>query len=47
MDNQSGLQRRIGWGWKMWVGIAVALTVVAGLVALIAMSAGGGTGGIY
>lgn len=47
MDNPSGMQRRIGRGWKWWVGIALALAVVAGLVVLIAMNAGGGTGGIY
>ncbi len=47
MDNSSGMQRRSGWSRKAWVGIAVALAVVAGLVVLIAMSAGGGSGGIY
>jgi hypothetical protein len=46
MDNSSGVQRRGGWTWKVWVGIAVGLAVVAGLVVLIA-STGGGSGGIY
>jgi putative Ca2+/H+ antiporter (TMEM165/GDT1 family) len=46
MDNSSGMPRRSGWTWKVWVGIAVGLAVVAGLVVLIA-NAGGGSGGIY
>jgi hypothetical protein len=46
MDNSSGVQRRSGRTWKLWVGIAVGLAVVAGLVVLIA-NAGGGSGGIY
>jgi hypothetical protein len=46
MDNPSGMQRRSGWTWKVWVGIVVGLAVVAGLVVLIA-NAGGGSGGIY
>ena len=46
MDNSSGIQRRSGWTWKVWVGIVVGLAVVAGLVALIA-NAAGGSGGIY
>ena len=46
MDSSSGMQRRSGWTWKVWVGIAVGLAVVAGLVVLIA-SAAGGSGGIY
>jgi hypothetical protein len=45
MDNPSGMQRRSGWTWKVWVGIVVGLAVVAGLVVLIA-NAGGGSGGI-
>jgi len=46
MDSSSGMQRRSGWTWKVWVGIAVSLAVVAGLVVLIA-SAAGSSGGIY
>jgi hypothetical protein len=46
MDDSSGMQRRSGWTWKVWVGIAVGLAVVAGLVVLIA-NGGGGSGGIY
>ena len=46
MENSSGMQRRSGWTWKAWVGIAVGLVVLAGLVVLIA-SASGGSGGIY
>ena len=46
MDNSSGVQRRSGLTWKVWVGIVVGLAVVAGLVVLIA-NAGGGSGGIY
>ncbi len=46
MDNSSGMQRRSGWTWKVWVGIVVGLAVIAGLVVLIA-NAGGGSGGIY
>jgi hypothetical protein len=46
MDNSSGMQRRSGWSWKVWVGILVGLAVVAGIVVLIA-NAGGGSGGIY
>jgi len=46
MDSSSGMQRRSGWSWKVWVGIVVGLAVVAGVVVLIA-NAGGGSGGIY
>jgi hypothetical protein len=46
MDNPSGMRRRSGWTWKVWVGIVVGLAAVAGLVVLIA-NAGGGSGGIY
>jgi hypothetical protein len=46
MDDSSGVQRRSGWTWKVWVGILVGLAVLAGLVVLIA-NAGGGSGGIY
>jgi hypothetical protein len=46
MDDSSGMQRRSGWTWKVWVGILVGLAVVVGLVVLIA-SGGGGSGGIY
>jgi tetrahydromethanopterin S-methyltransferase subunit B len=46
MDNSSGMQRRDGWTWKVWVGIVVGLAVVALLIILIA-NAGGGSGGIY
>jgi hypothetical protein len=46
MDDSSGVQRRSGWTWKVWVGILIGLAVVAGLVVLIA-NAGGGSGGIY
>ena len=46
MDSSSGMQRRSGSTWKVWVGILVGLAVVAGLVVLIA-NAHGGTGGIY
>ena len=46
MDDSSGMQRRSGSAWKVWVGILVGLAVVAGLVVLIA-NASGGSGGIY
>ena len=46
MDSSSGMQRRSGSTWKVWVGILVGLAVVAGLVVLIA-NASGGSGGIY
>jgi hypothetical protein len=46
MGSSSGMQRRSGWTWKVWVEIVVGLAVVAGLVVLIA-NAGGGSGGIY
>jgi hypothetical protein len=46
MDSSSGMQRRSGSAWKVWVGFLVGLAVVAGLVVLIA-NAGGGSGGIY
>lgn len=45
--------RRIrgGWTWRTWAGVAIAIAVVAGLVVLIATSAGGsdggGLGGLY
>ncbi|MGA9160674.1 MAG: hypothetical protein WB297_07405 [Actinomycetota bacterium] len=47
MDNSSGMQQRTRRSWKMWFGVAVALAVAAGIVVLIALSAGGGSGGIY
>ncbi len=47
MDSSSGVQRRSGWSWKVWVGIVVGLAAIAGLVVLIAANAGGGSGGIY
>ena len=46
MDSSSGMQRRTGSTWKVWVGIVVGLAVVAGLVFLIT-NASGGSGGIY
>ena len=47
MDNSSGMQQRTRRSWRMWFGVALALAVVAGIVVVIAMSAGGGSGGIY
>ena len=46
MDSSSGIRRPGRWTWKACVGIAVAVAVVAGLVVLIAMNAGG-SGGLY
>ena len=47
MDSSSGMGRRGGWTWKVWVGIVLAVAVVAGLVLLIANASGGSGGGLY
>jgi hypothetical protein len=47
VDDSSGINR---WGrrnWKTWLGVGLALAVVAVLVVLIAANSGGGSGGLY
>ena len=47
MNDSSGINR---WGqrnWKTWLGVGLALAVVAVLVVLIAANNGGGSGGLY
>jgi hypothetical protein len=46
MDSSSGMKRRGGWTWKMWLGIAFGVAVLVAVI-LIAAIAGGGSGGIY
>jgi hypothetical protein len=46
MDSSSGMKRRGGWTWKMWLGIALGLAVLVAVI-VIAANAGSGSGGIY
>jgi hypothetical protein len=46
MDSSSGMKRRGGWTWKMWLGIALGVAVLVAVI-LIAANAGSGSGGIY
>jgi hypothetical protein len=46
MDSSSGMKRRGGRSWKMWLGIALGIAVLVAVI-LIAATAGGGSGGIY
>jgi len=47
MDSStSGTKGRGGWSRRTWVAIAIGIVVVVA-VFLIAMNAGGGSGGIY
>ena len=46
MDSSSGMKRRGGRTWKMWLGIALGVAVLVAVI-LIAANAGGGSGGIY
>jgi Flp pilus assembly protein TadB len=47
MDDSSGINRRVRRNWKTWLGVGLALAVVAVLVVLIAANSGGGSGGLY
>ena len=47
MDSSSGMKRRGGRTWKMWLGIALGVAVLAAVILLIAANAGSGSGGIY
>ncbi|HKI30221.1 MAG TPA: hypothetical protein VKB32_12465 [Actinomycetota bacterium] len=46
MDSSSGMKRRGGWSWKMWLGIALGIAVLVAVI-LIAATADGGSGRIY
>jgi hypothetical protein len=45
-EMDSGMKRRGGWSWKVWLGIALGVAVLVAVI-LIAANAGSGSGGIY
>jgi hypothetical protein len=47
VDDSSGINRWAQRNWKMWLGVGLALAVVAVLVVLIAANSGGGSVGLY
>ncbi|HET9248620.1 MAG TPA: hypothetical protein VFP13_01600 [Actinomycetota bacterium] len=46
MADSSGMKRRNGWTSKTWLGIALGIAVLAGLI-LLAANASGGGGSLY
>jgi len=47
VDDSSKNNRWAQRNWKTWLGVGLALAVVAVLVVLIAANSGGGSGGLY